>query len=201
MPGEVGAFHGSRDFPHGTGVESISLVISPQEGVSRASSVITAKEQPTGLSDSFARPGLLRKGRKHARQMWVCVTNPFPFRSDAEQMLGDDQAEQLNVVENGLTTRVVIPRKAERGRTRSSRWTNSAVRRVLRSVFTHRVQHPPPSINSLHAAKPRIGLTHLVAALRRSSREIVPGSRPIRSPLPPHTHWLLYLFLPHRTPP
>ena len=47
--------------------------------------------------------------------MLVCVTNPFPFRSDAEQVLGDDQAEQLNVAENGLTTRVMITRKAERG--------------------------------------------------------------------------------------
>ena len=47
--------------------------------------------------------------------MLVSITNPFPLRSDAEQVLGDDQAEQLNVVENGLTTRVMITRKAERG--------------------------------------------------------------------------------------
>ncbi len=47
--------------------------------------------------------------------MLVYVTNLFPFRSDAEQVLGNDQAEQLNVVENGLTTRVMITRKAKRG--------------------------------------------------------------------------------------
>ena len=47
--------------------------------------------------------------------MGAGVADPFPLRSDAEQMLGDDQTEQLNVVENGLTTGVMITRKAERG--------------------------------------------------------------------------------------
>ena len=53
----------------------ISPVISPQDGVSRASPVITAKEQ----------------------------------------LLRDDQAERLDVVERGLTTRVMITREADRG--------------------------------------------------------------------------------------
>ena len=47
--------------------------------------------------------------------MLVCVTNPFPFRSDAEQVLGHDQTEQLNVAEDGFAAWVVITRKAERG--------------------------------------------------------------------------------------
>ena len=58
----------------------ISPVISPQDGVSRASQVITAKEQ-------------LRR---------------------------DDHAERLDVVERGLTTRVMITREADRGPLRSA---------------------------------------------------------------------------------
>jgi|GEM_PF-5024169 len=53
--------------------------------------------------------------REHAEQMGVGVADPFPFRRDAKQVLGDDQAEQLNVIENWLTTGVVSPGKAERG--------------------------------------------------------------------------------------
>ena len=47
--------------------------------------------------------------------MGVGIADPLPFRRDAEQMLGDDQADQLNIVENGFAARVMIPRKAERG--------------------------------------------------------------------------------------
>ena len=47
--------------------------------------------------------------------MCVGVADPLGFGGDAEQVLGDDQAEQLNVAEDGFATGVVITRKAERG--------------------------------------------------------------------------------------
>ena len=58
---------------------SLILVISPQDGVWRASSVIT------------------------------------PSRCDAKQMLGDDQAEQLDAVESGLTPGRMIAWEGWRG--------------------------------------------------------------------------------------
>ena len=90
-------------------------MISPQEGVSRASSEITTEEQPGGLSDSFAPPGLLRQSREQADQVFVGLPDPFSLRSDAEQMLGDDQAGQPNIVEPWFPARMVIAGKAERG--------------------------------------------------------------------------------------
>ena len=67
------------------------------------------------MSDSFAPPGLLRQSREQADQVFAGVPDPFPLRSDAEQMLGDDQAEQLNIVEPWFPARMVIAGKGERG--------------------------------------------------------------------------------------
>ena len=67
------------------------------------------------MADSFAPPGLLWQRWEHAQQMGVGVADPFAFGGDAEQVLGDDQAEQLNVAENRFAAWVVITRKAERG--------------------------------------------------------------------------------------
>ena len=47
--------------------------------------------------------------------MGVRVPDPFPIRRDPEQMLGNDQAQQLNGVEAGFTPRVVIAGKAQCG--------------------------------------------------------------------------------------
>ena len=47
--------------------------------------------------------------------MGVGVADPFPVRRDPEQVLGDNQAEQLDIVQSRFSARVVIPRKAERG--------------------------------------------------------------------------------------
>ena len=47
--------------------------------------------------------------------MFVGVANPLALRRDPEHLLGDDHAEQLHGAERGLTTRVMITRKAERG--------------------------------------------------------------------------------------
>ena len=47
--------------------------------------------------------------------MFVGVADPRALRRDPEQLLRDDQAERLDVVERGLTTRVMITREADRG--------------------------------------------------------------------------------------
>ena len=49
------------------------------------------------MADAFAPPGLLGQSREYALQMRVRVADPFSVRGDAEQVLGDDKAEQLNM--------------------------------------------------------------------------------------------------------
>ena len=47
--------------------------------------------------------------------MCVGVSDPIPFRCDAKQVLGDDQTQQLDIIELRFATGMMIPRKAERG--------------------------------------------------------------------------------------
>ena len=48
------------------------------------------------------------------------------------------------------------------GKIRSSRKTNSVVRKVLSPLFKPRIGHPTPIISSDHAVRNPIKLTHLV---------------------------------------
>jgi hypothetical protein len=47
--------------------------------------------------------------------MFVGVADPFAVRGDPEQVLGDEKAKQLNVVQGWFAARMTIPRKAESG--------------------------------------------------------------------------------------
>lgn len=47
--------------------------------------------------------------------MRVRVTDPFAVRCDPEEVLGDDEAEELDVVECGFAFGVAISGKAQRG--------------------------------------------------------------------------------------
>lgn len=67
------------------------------------------------ISDAFAPPRLLRQVREHVPQVRVGVADPFPIRRDPEQLLGHDQAQQLDVVQRRQSARLTIPRKAESG--------------------------------------------------------------------------------------
>jgi hypothetical protein len=58
---------------------------------------------------------LLRQVGEHIGEVCLNVPDPFPVRRDAEQLLGDDQAEQLDIGQDRLSTRVLISRKADRG--------------------------------------------------------------------------------------
>ena len=126
---------------------------------------------------SISRVISIRDGvsREHALQMRVRLADPFSVRGDAEQVLGDDRAEQLDIGQGrGRPGRPCLENTNAR-MIRSSRWTYSVVRRVFSSVFTSREYLFPPLINSVHAGHAghagsgypgasqtnRLGLTHL----------------------------------------
>lgn len=114
VPGKIGAFHRlarrrarQRGGIHETGQLTPGRGVASQFGDHRG-------DQPRGLADPFAPPGLLRDVREHAMQVRAGVPDPLALGRDPEQVLRDQQTQQLDVVERGLTTRVMIAREPDR---------------------------------------------------------------------------------------
>jgi hypothetical protein len=97
MTGQVRAFHCLAGLParQRGGIDQPGD-LAPGRGVSSEFGDHGGQE-PGCLADSFAPTRLLGKVGEHSLQMLVGVADPFSFGCDAKQVLGDDQAEQLNI--------------------------------------------------------------------------------------------------------
>ncbi len=84
VPTRSERFTVSRDFPQGTGVESINRAISPQDG-GHVRVRDPRGEQTGGLADTFAQSGLLGGfGKLPIRCLWAERIHSDPTRSRAD---------------------------------------------------------------------------------------------------------------------
>ena len=115
VPCQLGAFHGLAGFPAGNrGRVQKSCGLGPGWRVAGQFGD-HGRQQPGGLADSLAPPGLLRQIREHVPQLRVGGADPFPVRRDPEELLGHDQAEQLDIGEDRFAAGMSISGKPQRG--------------------------------------------------------------------------------------
>jgi hypothetical protein len=72
-------------------------------------------DQRISAANPLGVPGLLRHRRERVAEIGAGEADPVALRGEAEQLLRDHEAEQLDVVQARLPPRVMLAGEAERG--------------------------------------------------------------------------------------